>query len=234
MTDGAEWEESRALLKPNFTRSQVGDLAIYETHVRKVIQKITAANGEVDLQDLFFKLTMDSATEFLFGTSSAVLDGGKTAKRGEEFSAAFDYTVYQMGLQTRMGKLITLLSRKKIAANVQIIHRYVQSFVSKAVEAEKEKSWEKRDEEDKYILLEELAKRGVSEKKIRDELMNILLAGRDTTASLLAHVFFFLARRKDVLDKLRNEVSDLGDEIPTFEQVKGLKVCMQLRIDITA
>jgi len=71
--------------------------------------------------------------------------------------------------------------------------------------------------------LEELAKAGYSEKKIQDELLNILLAGRDTTASLLAHLWHILARRPDVFKKLRAEVLSLGDKEPSFEQIKEMK-----------
>jgi cytochrome P450 len=43
-------------------------------------------------------------------------------------------------------------------------------------------------------------------------MLNILLAGRDTTASLLSSAFFFLARHQTVWGKLRQIVVDeFGD-----------------------
>ena len=59
-TDGAEWEASRALLRPNFARSQIADLRIFEDHVSKMISKIPQDGSTVDLQKLFFMLTIDS------------------------------------------------------------------------------------------------------------------------------------------------------------------------------
>jgi hypothetical protein len=41
---------------------------------------------------------------------------------------------------------------------------------------------------------------------LRDQLLNILLAGRDTTSSLLSSVFYFLARDKRVWVTLRKEI----------------------------
>jgi cytochrome P450 len=77
---------------------------------------------------------------------------------------------------------------------------------------------------DKYVFLEHLAKTGYPAKKIQDELLNTLLAGRDTTAGLLSYLFFHLAREPTVWQKLREEVLAVGDEgIPTFEQIKGMK-----------
>lgn len=61
-TDGEEWAASRALLRPNFARSLVGDLEVFESHISKMISKIPQDGSTVDLQDLFFKLTLDSGT----------------------------------------------------------------------------------------------------------------------------------------------------------------------------
>jgi len=61
-TDGKEWEESRALLRPNFTRSNVGDLDVHEEHVSKMIARIPRDGGTIDLQELFFMLTLDSGS----------------------------------------------------------------------------------------------------------------------------------------------------------------------------
>lgn len=59
-SDAKEWEESRALLRPNFTRSNVGDLDVHEEHVTKMIARIPRNGETVDLQELFFMLTLDS------------------------------------------------------------------------------------------------------------------------------------------------------------------------------
>jgi cytochrome P450 len=50
-----------------------------------------------------------------------------------------------------------------------------------------------------------------------------LLAGRDTTASLLTNLWFVLAKRPDVWARLQADVAQLGGEKPTFEQLRDLK-----------
>lgn len=69
-TDGASWQHSRDLLRPNFVRSQIGDLPMFETHVKKLTAAIPRDGSTVDLQGLFYRLSLDIATEFLFGESS--------------------------------------------------------------------------------------------------------------------------------------------------------------------
>lgn len=59
--DGAAWQHSRDMLRPNFVRSQVGDVLTFEKHVSQLIRTITES-PTVDLSELFFLLSMDSAT----------------------------------------------------------------------------------------------------------------------------------------------------------------------------
>lgn len=165
---------------------------------------------------------MDSATEFLFGQSTDVL--GAFPEAGAKFAAAFTYVTEVMGLHTRLGKLATFLPDKKYVERTKIINEYVSGYVQDAVQLHKTgKSMKKDGDADRYVFLEELAKLGVGEKKIHDELLNILLAGRDTTASLLSYLFYILARRPDVLKKLRAEIMQYGSQAPTFEQIKSMK-----------
>lgn len=130
-TDDKEWEVSRALLRPNFTRSQVGDLETFETHISKLISKIPLDRSTVDLQDLFFKLTLDSATEFLFGQSTDVL--GDSPERGIKFGDAFTYVTERMGLESRVGPLINMIPNKRYSDGVKTIHEYVRSYVSSPI-----------------------------------------------------------------------------------------------------
>lgn len=55
-TDGTMWEHSRALLRPNFTRNQITDINVYETHVGALLRQIPRDGSTVDMQDLFFRM----------------------------------------------------------------------------------------------------------------------------------------------------------------------------------
>ena len=68
---GEAWQDSRAFLRPLFIRQQVSDLELEERHLQDVFGRLKTNQGgwtgEVDLQPLFFNLTLDVATDFLFG-----------------------------------------------------------------------------------------------------------------------------------------------------------------------
>ena len=56
-----------------------------------------------------------------------------------------------------------------------------------------------------------------------DELLCVLVAGRDTTAALLSNAWFEIARRPDVWKRLEEEVSELDGDLPTADSVREMK-----------
>jgi cytochrome P450 len=62
-------------------------------------------------------------------------------------------------------------------------------------------------------------------KVIRDQLIAVLLAGRDTTAATLSWCFHELRKYPEVYDKLRAEVVEIvgTDREPTYEDLKNMK-----------
>jgi hypothetical protein len=76
------------MIRPNFIRSQVADLDTFETHISHLIDAIPRDGSTVDLQELFFSLTMDSATEFLFGKSTNTLTPDLGTNAASEFAKA--------------------------------------------------------------------------------------------------------------------------------------------------
>lgn len=73
-----------------------------------------------------------------------------------------------------------------------------------------------------YVFLYELSKQTLNKTELTDQLLNILLAGRDTTASLLSITFWTMARRPDIWNKLRTEVLKLEGRKPSFENLKSM------------
>ena len=227
-TDGAAWQHSRELLRPNFARNQVADLDTFEMHVKQLIRAIPRDGSAVNLQDLFFELTMDSATEFLFGESTDCLAPGKASEHSVRFADAFNRSQEKISESFRRGPLGDFFrSKKQFKQDVKTCHDFVDHFVRKGLEYRKTLDLSKGPPEikqgERYVFLHELVKRTADPIQIRSELLNIFLAGRDTTASLLSDVWFVLARRPDIWSKLRAEVDDLGGKQPTFQQIKDMK-----------
>ena len=233
-TDGAAWHHSRELLRPNFTRSQVGDLATFEAHVSQLVSAIPRDGSTVDLQDLFFRLTMDSATEFLFGESTNSLAPSNTSNT--RFAEAFNRSQEAIGEASRGGWLSTFFRESSFHDDVKYVHGFVDHFVQRGLNYRKTLDAEKAEakSEERYVFLHELVKVTSDPVQIRSELLNILLAGRDTTASLLSNTWFELSRKPDIWERLQSEVGKLGGEVPTYAQIKEMKYLRQVLNECTS
>ena len=55
-TDGREWEHSRALFAPSFTKANIADHRDFEHYVKLMIKRIPRDGSTVDLQKLLFSL----------------------------------------------------------------------------------------------------------------------------------------------------------------------------------
>ena len=112
-TDGDLWHASRQLIRPQFVKDRVSDLHIFEKHVQFLMTNI--ANGGVkgvpgvgndnigqgrvfDISDNFFRYTLDSATEFLLGSSV-----GSLHVERQEFAEAFGEVQRVQNLIARAG-----------------------------------------------------------------------------------------------------------------------------------
>jgi Cytochrome P450 len=73
------------------------------------------------------------------------------------------------------------------------------------------------------VFLNELIKSGASAEQVTEGLLSIILGGRDTIASTLSALFWHLARRPEVVEKLRIEIDELGVEAPTWEDLRNMR-----------
>ena len=234
--DGEEWTRSRGLLRPQFTREQISQLALEEGHVQKAMQALpVAANGwtaATDIQSIYFRLTIDSATEFLFGESvESQLGAIKGLHRPEDsFAAYFDKSQRVCAQRSRFEKLGFLVDNKETRHSDKQVHNFVDKFVHKALQSVNS---EKPADEEKanYVFLDALVAATRDPIELRSQLLNILLAGRDTTASLLSWTTLLLARNPEVFRKLRETiVSEFGTySSPRNITFASLKSCQYLQ-----
>ncbi|KAL4918697.1 cytochrome P450 [Aspergillus aurantiobrunneus] len=212
--DGAGWSHARAMLKPQFHRDQVADLDLLDAHVTRLIDLVPKDGSIFDIQRLFFLLTIDSATHFLFGESVGSMDdnsvlGKSSVGDAQNFADVFNTAMKYLNLRSISLGFYWMVNPKKFRDANRRVHEVVDYYVYKAIEAKRNPE---KKEPGRYIFADGLAAETEDPKVLRDNMLNILLAGRDTTASLLSSAFFFLARHPTVWDKLRHVVvEEFGD-----------------------
>ena len=78
-------------------RTQIGDVEMFEKHVGHLIQAIPRDGSTVGLQGLFSGLSLDVATDLLFGESTNTLAPGFADADVTEFVDAYDYCLQALG-----------------------------------------------------------------------------------------------------------------------------------------
>ncbi|KAJ4350166.1 uncharacterized protein N0V89_008787 [Didymosphaeria variabile] len=232
-TDGEEWKHSRAMIRPNFARAQVANIDAIEVYLQDMFKLLPSDGTPVDLQPLFFGLTIDTSTEFLFGESVHSLRGDEPGKpSGVAFAHAYDTALQQCAIRATQPPWERIMGQsKEDLQNCRTVHDFVQRYIDEALRWRR--TWDgeaKALPTGQYTFLFELVKETTNPEVLRGEVLNLLLAGRDTTASLLGSMFFQLAKRPDIWDRLRSEIAELSGAKPSFEELKNLKLlqwCMK-------
>jgi cytochrome P450 len=220
------------MLRPNFKKEQIANLNIFKKLLNDLFALIPSGDS-VHLQEQFFALTIDSATEFLFGHNVHSLRkrllAGNSADNAR-FAEVFTYAQDAIITNTRLGLLRVFNRDLKATETVRTCHEMVERFVSKELREVHDQNLNQiktasGEGQTKHSFLRTLAQQtGGDRMQIRAELMNVLLAGRDTTASLLSNQFFVLARHPRIWALLCQEVmAAVGTRAPTYEDLRDLK-----------
>ena len=181
--EGQAWRHSRELLRPQLLHRQYGDLTVFSEPVNDLLNVLPRTGGVVDLQPLFFRFTLDITTAFLFGDSIHSL---QTSDHTDEqtFAAAFDLAQQYVVKRFRLLDLYWLIGGKEFRDACRKIHSFADRIIDQNLSASSA-----QDEKDsRYVFLRGVAKACPDRDALRGQIINILVAGRDTTACLLSWI----------------------------------------------
>ncbi|KAG7148460.1 Cytochrome 52A12 like protein [Verticillium longisporum] len=235
-TDGDKWHTSRHLIRPQFIRDRVSDLHCFESHIQTLFKAIAnggalngedqpvnleAGNGKVlDISDMFFRYTLDVATDFLLGK-----DVKSMSTPRQDFAEAFNEVQRVQSIIARSNGLRRFVPRASFRRGLRVINDFVNQYIDRALRLSPEELSSKTKSDKDYTFLHELACFTQDRKVIRDQLVAVLLAGRDTTACTLSWTIYELSRQPELVRKLRDEIlQHVGpDREPTYADLKSMK-----------
>ncbi|KAJ7935560.1 cytochrome P450 monooxygenase pc-1 [Mycena leptocephala] len=252
-SDGEMWKFHRAMSRPFFSRDRISHFDTFDRHAEDVVSLIRErmkSGHAIDFQDLIGRFTMDSATEFLFGSCVNSLHAslpfphnvtfatpGSDSARAQvatAFSAAFNESMLHVSNRARIGwawPMVEMWSDKTVAP-MKIVSAYIDPIIREAVEKKKltnslSSTLEKTVDEvtEDGTLLDELLNVTSDPKVLKDETLNILLAGKDTTQWTTTAIMYFLAMYPDVTSRLREEILEhVGpSRRPTYADIRDMK-----------
>ncbi|OJJ48159.1 hypothetical protein ASPZODRAFT_150447 [Penicilliopsis zonata CBS 506.65] len=218
-TDGKQWSNSRQLIRPMFIKDRISDLEIFERKTQTMMSLFASPGEAFDLMDLFYRMTLDVTTEFLLGRGIHSLEN----PQGEFVHAFAEVQRIQM-LLTVLGPIQAFIPRGAYKRGIKTIDDFVLPFVHSALALPVDELEKLSKSEKSFTFLHALAHFTRDPKVIRDQVVSVLLAGRDTTAATLSWAFYELSHYPGIYAKLRAEIlSTVGpSRAPTYEDLKNM------------
>jgi cytochrome P450 len=228
--------------------------------IRVIERRIQGGDGwtmEVDLLDLFLRFSMDSTTEFLFGKtagSQLELEGvaglsSVASGRSMTFFEACEIASAWAGFRffipewTWPFTALPFTARyRRIKKAVRLVPEVAGKYVKEALERGQKERWSCPEgfdlngnqggdrEGKKFVLLEALAAEIQNPIALRDELLQVLIASRETTAYLLSWCFLLLSLHPDFFTHIRASILSNfpSDTPPETITPSALKACKPL------
>ncbi|KAF5940623.1 hypothetical protein HYC85_021790 [Camellia sinensis] len=213
IAEGQLWTVRRRAVVPSLHKTYLSVIVdrVFCKCAERLVEKLktNALNGSaVNMEENFSQLTLD-----VIGL------------------ALFNYNFDSLTTDSPINALCKIIPRQiKAEKAVTLIRKTVEELINKCkeiVESEGERINEEEyvNETDPSILRFLLASREeVSSIQLRDDLLSMLVAGHETTGSVLTWTAYLLSKDPSSLSKAQEEVDRvLQGRSPTYEDIKNLK-----------
>lgn len=198
--DGEAWKRSRVALVPQFLRKYYEDLEIFRQPVDDLLVALSKSSssssaaaaaaaasgggGIVDLQPLFFRLTLHLTAILFFGGSTAGLRDPDNP-REREVARAFDFAQEYVTKRIRLPDFYWLIGGARFRQACDTAHMFADEIIERLSAERRAGGGERR-----YVYFDSIAQSAPDRAALRAQVVAILTAGRDTTACLLAWTLY--------------------------------------------
>jgi len=219
-SEGEQWKNERRIIQPVFRRDR---LAGFTDAVTDAGDALTARLAErtgstVDLAEEMTRLTMT-----VLGRALLSADLGSFHMLGESFEVAQDQAMFEMVTLGAIPVWLPLPRNRRFHRARRQIEQIAEALVASRAHTGG------RDGNDMLSLVAAAYRDEPDAKKrwrvLRDELVTILLAGHETTASTLTWTWYLLSCHPETAAAVHAEaVEVLGDRTPGHEDLARLRV----------
>ncbi|HZF50769.1 MAG TPA: cytochrome P450 [Polyangiaceae bacterium] len=219
VNEGEPWVKQRRLVNPAFKPQRV------QKHAAEVVRRANAmldgwrGRRETDASEDLARLTLGVVAEALFGS--------EVDHRIDAFITHVA-TLNQDGFNEVSSPILLPMwaptpAKRRIRAATEFLQGTADEFIA---------AWRRSGEDHGDLLSMMLLAKDeegnggqMNDRQARDEAINLLLGGNETTATGLTWAVYLLAKHPDVQEEARKEVIEaLGDAPPTAESAPRLKL----------
>lgn len=220
-SEGELWRAQRKVIQPAFQARRITrQAAAIGEEALLLAQRLErlAGSGPVDIRQEMTGLTLG-----VLGRTLLDADLSAYESIGEAFEVVQDQAIFEMMSLSSVPSWVPLPLQLRFRRARAELDRIVTAL---AAEREARPAADGAGDDVLSRLIDATADErdpAVRQDRMRDELVTLLLAGHDTTASTLSWTLYLLDRNPEVGERIRAEVDDvLGDRLPDFEDIHRL------------
>ncbi|PIL36941.1 cytochrome P450 [Ganoderma sinense ZZ0214-1] len=227
--DGEMWKFHRTMTRPYFSRDRIAHFEMFDRHADVAIKAMRERFQNVRRSSSFghcvhsLKHDLPYAHNDRPSPEVAALSKGASALFSEAFANV--QGALAMRLHTGWVWAFEEVFRGRTKGHMEVVDAYLQPILEDAVRKNRSDANETEKDDDGETLLDHLVKQTEDPTILHDETLNIMIAGRDTTAATLTFAVYLLCLYPHVFKKLRAEILEkIGPKgMPTFDDIRAMK-----------
>ncbi|MGW4461207.1 cytochrome P450 [Micromonospora sp. NBC_01796] len=218
-SEGDLWRKQRSVIQPAFQSKRIAAQAgAIGLEAAALVERLRAYEGQgpVDVVKEMTGLTLG-----VLGRTLLDADLGTFNTIGGSFSTVQDQAMFELATLSAVPTWIPLPTQLRFRRARRDLERIVDQLV-----ADRRASTGNRDDVLSRLIISagQESDPRVGRERLRDELVTLLLAGHETTASTLTWSLYLIDQHPQVWERMHAEaVEVLGDRPPVYEDLRGLK-----------
>jgi cytochrome P450 len=220
-SEGALWREQRRTIQPVFQHKRIAAQAgVIVDETLSLVERLRVHSGSGRAVDVLTEVT--ALTLGVLGATLLDADLGAFASVEHSFEAVQDQAMFEMETLGLVPRWLPLKGQREFRRARADLQRIVDILVAQR----KANPIQAGDD----VLTRLIASTGresdrrVGDRRMRDELVTLLLAGHETTASTVGWTLDLVSKHPEVRDRLHEEaVAVYGDRRPSYEDLNNLR-----------
>jgi enediyne biosynthesis protein E7 len=219
-SEGELWRTQRRMIQPAFRRERIAEFAgLIVGEASALVARLDSrvGRGPVDVVTEMTRLTLGVLGRTLLGA-----DLTPFVKLGSAFEAVQDQAMFEMVTLGMLPLWLPLRRHRRFRTGLRQLEDATFSLI-----AERERDSQPGAEDMIARLLDAYRDEpdaALRRQRLRDELLTILLAGHETTASTLSWTWYLIDRNPDVAERMHAEAAEvLGDRVPCYDDLRSLR-----------
>jgi cytochrome P450 len=219
--NGAEWRKDRSIVSAHFHRSVLDRVRerVVEARIPATLRALGAAadeGREVEIEGLIQKLALDVIGEFVLGVNFRAQEDERSPF-GRALHRMLRWLIIRYAIPFSWWKYVSFAGDRRLDQDFDMFHSVIRGRARELVAAQA------RDESmaDSDIILSSLLKEsgGESDEHLLRQCMTLLVAGNDTTVSLISWALYYIFRNPEVETTLVRELTEQGGDSPMLDAV---------------